>query len=200
MCLILFLTNSICWLYFFTSSSFFRLLPGFCLYCSPQCSHWDYQMTSWLPTSVCIFQFCLSPIYLKLAFLLRLLATSTLKLFPLGLCDPLSPALLSHLSPSPRASSSSVLSLGFCRFTYLILHASFWPAAMISSISYILMHPRSSTQTYSHPEDTSANCCWASPQGVCSQGSILVDLVWLGPPWMHLLHLSALQTLQIHQG
>lgn len=131
------------------------------------------------------FSSILLPSYLNLALLLRLVATSTLKLFPLGFCDRLSPALL-FLSPLcilSVGSSFPVPWLVFCHFSpLLILHAPFGPTSMISSISCILMLPKSPTQTCSHSADTSANCCWASPQGVCSQGTILMGLVWLVPP------------------
>lgn len=128
--------DSICWLCLFTSSSVFRLLPGFCLHCSPQCSHWDCQ---WLLGYRCQYAFFISvllPSHLSLAFLLRLLATSTLKLFPLGFCGPLS------LAPLFRLSVSSGL-LFLCPFTCVLsLHSSYSTHFLLTNIHdfFYLLH------------------------------------------------------------
>ena len=157
-------------------------------------------MAAWLPVSVCLFQFSLTSIWLEFGISSEAASHIHPEAFPPGFLWP----TFSCSTVWPLSIASGLLFL--CPLTgVLSLHCSysarfFWPTSMISPISYILMHPRSSTQTCSHPADTSADSCWASPQGVCSQGSILVDLVCLGPPWMRLLHLSALRTLQIHQS
>ena len=146
-------------------------------------------MTLWLPQSLQSFRFCLSS-YLNLALLLKLVAISALKLFSLGFCDPLSPTVLS-------ISQTSLYLLCGLLFFWLLtdvlpqsfsyLTCCFQTDIHDSSTSCVLMLPKSvsPTQTCSHFLDTCtcANCYWTSPQGVCSQGPILMEFDVIGAPW-----------------
>lgn len=183
--------------YFFTSYSFFRLLPGFCLHCFPQCV--PTEIFKWLlgcQRQYTFFGSILLPSYLNLALLLRLVATY-LETFPPWFLWP-------TFSCSSVSFTSLYLLCGFLFLSFLTrvlwLHSSshstwtFWTSIHEFIYSSILLLPKFRTTPV-----LSVRIHLLSAAGHVHRGVLpSIPFSWNWCDWCSLEFIFTLCVLQIH--